>query len=245
LSATRVSTGIPGLDSILHGGFIKGTNILVLGGTGTGKTIFCTQYLYNGATIYNEPGVYVTFEERPKELRLEAKQFNWDLRALEEKNRLVIIDAASSKASIPSDEAYAIHRDLDMNILAQEIYRATRKVDAQRVAIDSLSAIGIKFEDSTAIRTSIYKLSTLLRELNVTSVMTSEMPYESGSGQTSRFGVEEYVAQGVIVLYLREEDGELRRSLVAQKLRASSHSLRRYPFEVSSRGITVMPGGGL
>ena len=245
MSATRVSTGIPGLDSILHGGFIKGTNILVLGGTGTGKTIFCTQYLYNGATIYNEPGVYVTFEERPKELRLEAKQFNWDLRALEEKNRLVIIDAASSKASIPSDEAYAIHRDLDMNILAQEIYRATRKVDAQRVAIDSLSAIGIKFEDSTAIRTSIYKLSTLLRELNVTSVMTSEMPYESGSGQTSRFGVEEYVAQGVIVLYLREEDGELRRSLVAQKLRASSHSLRRYPFEVSSRGITVMPGGGL
>jgi KaiC/GvpD/RAD55 family RecA-like ATPase len=243
LSAPRVSTGIPGLDTILHGGFIKGTNILVLGGTGTGKTIFCMQYLHNGAVLYNEPGVLVTFEERPKELRLEAKQFNWDLRALEEKNELVIIDAASSKAGIPSDEEYAIRRELDMNMLAQEIYRAARKVDAQRVVIDSLSAIGIKFEDQTAIRTAVYKVSTLLRELNVTSIMTSEMPYESG--QMSRFGVEEYVAQGVIMLYLREEDGELRRSLVAQKLRASSHSLRRYPFEVSSRGITVMPGGGL
>jgi len=243
LSAPRVNTGIPGLDSILHGGFIEGTNILVLGGTGTGKTIFCMQYLYNGATLYNEHGVFVTFEERPKELRLEAKQFNWDLRKLEEENKLVIIDAASSKAGIPSDEEYAIRRELDMNILAQEIYRATRKVDAQRVAIDSLSAIGIKFDDATSVRTAIYKLSSLLRELNVTSIMTSEMTHEPG--QLSRFGVEEYIAQGVVVLYLREEDGELRRSLVAQKLRASSHSLRRYPFEVSSRGITVMPGGGL
>ncbi|MHA1131169.1 MAG: ATPase domain-containing protein, partial [Candidatus Helarchaeota archaeon] len=80
----RVKSGISGLDEILNGGFIKGTNVLLAGSAGTGKTIFCMQFLYNGVVDYDEPGIFVTLEEMPAELRREAALFGWDFRKLEE-----------------------------------------------------------------------------------------------------------------------------------------------------------------
>ena len=238
----RVKIGIPGLDSIAHGGFLRGSNILISGGTGTGKTIFCMQFLHNGVTKYDENGVFVTLEERPKELRTEAAKLGFDFETLEEENKLIIIDAASSRASLPSMEKYAVRRGFDINTLAQEIYRATKDLGAHRIAIDSLSGLGIKFEGLLEIRTAIFKLSALLNELECTSVMTSEIPI---SGSWSRFGVEEFIAQGVLILFLEEEKGELRRSFVVRKMRGTSHSLKRFPFEITDHGIVVMPGGEL
>ncbi|MHA1861814.1 MAG: ATPase domain-containing protein [Candidatus Ranarchaeia archaeon] len=236
----RVKTGIPGLDGILHGGFIQGHNILVSGSAGTGKTILSTQFLYKGAKKYNESGVLVTLEERPKELRAEASQFGWDIPELEKKGKLIIIDAASSKAGLPTDEKYALRRGFDINLLAQEIYRASKEIDASRVVIDSISGLGVRFEDTSAVRNAIFKLSSLLRELKCTSLMTSEIP---NSGSYSRYGIEEFIAQGLVILYLTEEEGELKRTLIVRKMRGTSHSLKRFPFEISSRGTVVMPGG--
>jgi len=234
----RVKTGIPGLDGILNGGFIKGTNVLISGGTGTGKTIFSMQFVYMGAVLYDEPGVFVTLEERPSELRREVAQFGWDLKHLENHGKLAIIDAASSKAGIPTNEPYALRRGFDINELAKEIYRAAKDLGSQRIALDSISALGVRFDDILQIRTSIFKLSALLRELEVTSIMTTEI---ANPNQISRFGVEEFIAQGVIILYLDENNDELRRSLIVRKMRGTSHSLRRHPFEISPKGIIVKP----
>jgi KaiC/GvpD/RAD55 family RecA-like ATPase len=241
----RVKTGIPGLDGILHGGFIRGTNIVISGGVGTGKSIFSMQFLVAGAEKYNEAGVLVTLEEKPSELRREAAQFGWNLEQLEsESNRkLIIIDAASSKAGLPSSEEWALRRGFDLNTLAQEIYKATKSINAQRIAVDSLSGLGLRIESSSEVRGSIFKLSALLRELGVTSIMTSEILSQSVG--LSRYGVEEFVAQGLIVLSLEEDHGELRRSMVIRKMRATAHSLKRFPFEISSKGIVVMPSGEL
>lgn len=235
----RVETGIKGLDDILHGGFLPGHNLLLTGGSGTGKTILCTQFLYNGAKEFNEPGIMVTLEEMPNELRSEAKNFGWDLEELEAEKKFAIIDAASSKAGLPTNERFALRRGFDVNTLAQEIYRTTKEINAKRVAIDSIAGLGMQFEGTINIRTAIFRLSALLREIKCTSLMTSEVP----AGEVfTRYGVEEFIAQGVILLFLEEENGELRRTLIVRKMRGSSHSLKRYPFEIGPNGIVVMPG---
>ncbi|MHA2407126.1 MAG: ATPase domain-containing protein, partial [Candidatus Ranarchaeia archaeon] len=174
--------------------------------------------------------------------RAEAKQFGWNFKNLEKQKKVIIIDAASSKAGLPTSEKYALRRGFDINILAQEIYRASKEINATRIAIDSISALGIRFDDPSAVRNAIFKLSSLLRELNVTSVMTSEMVTPN---EYSRYGVEEFIAQGLMLLYLTEEAGELKRTLLVRKLRGTSHSLKRFPFEISARGLVVMPGGEL
>ncbi|MHA1916808.1 MAG: ATPase domain-containing protein [Candidatus Ranarchaeia archaeon] len=236
----RVKTSIPGLDGILHGGFIQGHNVLLSGSAGSGKTIFSLQFIINGATLNDEPGIFVTLEERPKEIRAEAKQFGWDLKELEEQKKLIIIDAASSKAGLPTGEKYALRRGFDINILAQEIYRASKEINASRIAIDSISALGIRLDETSTVRNAIFKLSSLLRELNCTSVMTSEM---TGEFNYSRYGVEEFIAQGLILLDLSEEGGELKRTLLVRKMRGTSHSLKRFGFEICENGIAIMPGG--
>jgi KaiC/GvpD/RAD55 family RecA-like ATPase len=234
----RVKTGIPGLDDILHGGLIKGHNVLVTGCAGTGKTILCTQFLYQGAKQYDEPGILVTLEEMPNELRKEASLFKWGLKELEEQKKFAIIDAASSKAGLPTGEKFALRRGFDVNTLAQEIYRTTKEIGAKRVVIDSIAGLGMQFEGTINIRTAIFRLSALLREINCTSLMTSEVP---AGDVFTRYGVEEFIAQGVVLLYLEEESGELKRSLVVRKMRGTSHSLKRYPFEINNeKGIVVM-----
>ncbi|TFF85973.1 MAG: ATPase [Promethearchaeota archaeon] len=236
----RILSGIDGLDEILGGGFIDGSSILISGGPGTGKTIFSMEFLVKGAKLHKEPGIFVTLEERPVELRSEANLFGWNLRDLEEEKKFVIVDAASSKAGLPTNEKYALRRGFDVNTLAQEIYRASREINAKRIVIDSISGLEFQYEGDSTLRAAIFRLSALLREIECTSLMTSEMVESEIS---SRFGIEEFITQGLIQLFLREESGELRRSILVRKMRGTSHSLKRYPFEISDKGLIVLPSG--
>ncbi|MFX1559606.1 MAG: ATPase domain-containing protein, partial [Promethearchaeota archaeon] len=160
---TRAKTGITGLDELIGGGIIKGSTVLVSGQSGSGKTIFGLQFLYNGITKYNEPGVYVALETRPNELRAEATQFGWDLQDLEQKNALIIIDAASGKAGLPTSQKYALRRGFDMSTLAEEIYRAIDDTKAKRLVIDCISGLGIRFNEPSEVRTELFRISALLR----------------------------------------------------------------------------------
>ncbi|MBD3229010.1 MAG: AAA family ATPase [Candidatus Lokiarchaeota archaeon] len=235
----RISCGIDGLDEILGGGFIAGTSILIAGGPGTGKTIFSMEFLVKGA-LNDQSGIFVTLEERPDELRREAKIFGWDLNKLEEENKFAIVDAASSKAGLPTNEKYALRKGFDVNTLAQEIYRASRQLNAKRIVIDSISGLEFQYEGDSSLRAAIFRLSALLREIKCTSLMTSEM---IGTDNYTRFGIEEFITQGLIQLFLREEAGELRRSILVRKMRGTSHSLKRYPFEIGNNGLIVLPSG--
>ncbi len=233
---TRTKTGISGLDELIGGGLIEGSTILVSGGTGSGKTIFGLQFLYNGVSKYDEPGVFVTIETRPRDLRLEAQQFGWDLKELEKKNAFIIVDAASSKAGLPTSEKYALRRGFDVSTLAEEIYRAVEDSKAKRLVIDCISALGMKFNDPSEVRSELFRISALLREIKVTSLLMSETIDPEAH---SRAGVEQFVTQGLISLNLFEENGTLKRDLLIWKMRQTSHSLKKHIFAIGKNGIQI------
>ena len=233
---TRTKTGISGLDELIGGGLVEGSTTLVSGGTGSGKTIFGLQFLYSGASKYNEPGVFVTLETRPIDLKVEAKQFGWNLDELEEKKSIIIIDAASNKAGLPTYGDYALRRGFDVSTLAREIYRAIADSKAKRLVIDCVSALEIKFDDPSEVRSELLQISALLRELKVTSLLISET---IDSEAQSRAGVEQFVTQGLISLNLTEDKGTLKRDMLIWKMRQTSHSLKKHAFTIGKKGIEI------
>ena len=231
----RVNTGIPGLDEMIGGGFPKGTNILVCGSSGTGKTIFCTQFLHAGI-LNEEHGIFITLEERTTDLREEMLSLGWDLAQYERSGELIIIDAASSRINLPSTEEFRMGGGFDIDALVLEIHRAATKVDAKRLVIDSIPALELKINEPAEFRKALFRLSSLLLEIGLTSLMTTESidPF-----MISRYGIEEFVARGVIVLSLEEEIADLRRFLRVRKMRGTSHLLRSIPFEITKNGIVL------
>ncbi len=234
---TRAKTGITGLDELIGGGIIEGSTVLLSGQSGSGKTVFGLQFLYNGITKYNEPGVFVTLETRPDELRSEASQFGWNLHDLEQNNALTIIDAASGKAGLPTSEKYALRRGFDMSTLAEEIYRAIDETKAKRLVIDCISGLGIRFSEPSEVRTELFRISALLRELKVTSLFISEI---IDPDSQSRAGVEQFVTQGLITLNLSEANGALKRNLLVWKMKQTTHSLKKHSFKIGKSGIEVV-----
>ncbi len=232
----RIKTGIHGLDELIEGGFIEGSTILVSGGTGTGKTTFGLQFVYNGAAIFGEPGVIITIESRPDEIRTTALHFGWDLRRLEQENRIIIIDVASSRAGLPTSERHALRRGFDLTTLAEEIYLAVEEIKAKRVVIDSLSVLPTRYNDPAELREYVYRIGALLQQLRVTSVLIGEC--ERPDPQILG-GAEQFVTQGLIRLNLEETNGHLQRSLVVWKMRNTNHSMRRHPFLITEHGIEV------
>ncbi|NWF95370.1 MAG: AAA family ATPase [Candidatus Thorarchaeota archaeon] len=233
----RVRTGVPGLDDLVGGGIIEGNTVLVSGTTGTGKTILGLQFLYSGASAYNEPGVLATLETRPDELRSIAAQFGWDLCSIEKQGKLAIVDAASSRAGLPTSEKYALRRGFDVPTFIEEIYRAIEECKAKRLVIDSLSGL-IRSGDPVELRSEMFRIGALMNQLKVTSLVLGET---NGECQ-SRAGVEQFVSQGLITLCLTENNGCLERSLVVWKMRHTSHSMKRHHFEIGEHGIRVTTG---
>ena len=234
----RIKTGINGLDTLIEGGFPEGRSYLVSGATGTGKTIFCIQYLYAGAKEYNEPGVYVTLDERPDLVREDVTRFGWDLQELERKKLLTIIDGSVAKVGLPSDEEFSLPiTGFDLDKLLLEIMRAIKQTRAKRVAIDSIPGLGFNFENTNEIRSAILKLSYILQRAGVTSMMTSEI--QEGTNKFGKYGVEEYVVDGVIVLHYTGMGTKTNRTLHMRKMRATQHSEEIHPIEISKKGLIV------
>ena len=234
----RVPTGITGFDELIDGGFPRGRSMLISGGTGTGKTIFCIQFLLNGITKYNEPAVYVTLDERPGLIREDMLQFGWDLKKLEDDGKLIIVDASMAKIGIPSSEEYSISSSgFDLDKLIVEIMRVSKEIGARRLAIDSLAAMGLHFSDQTAVRKAILKLNFMMMRTNLTTVATSEIP--EGSNLFSKYGVEEFVADGVVLLHYLGIGTQSNRTLHVRKMRGTHHSEDIHPLEITPNGMKV------
>ncbi|UZE92292.1 MAG: circadian clock protein KaiC [Methanosarcinales archaeon] len=235
----RVLTGIPGFDELCHGGLIRNRTYLLSGTSGAGKSIFALQYLYNGAIKYNEPGIYVATEERPAEIRQNALNFGWDLKALEDENKLALIDACAAKIGVPSKEKYVDVRPLDMRSMMDQLITIQEKINAKRAVVDSSTSIGFYLmQDLGKIRLELLKLSTTLEILGLTSLLTCEV---IDGSQISRFDVENFVTEGTIAIYYKRSENVRTRSIEVYKMRGTDHSHKIHPFEITPKGIVVHP----
>jgi KaiC/GvpD/RAD55 family RecA-like ATPase len=234
----RVPTGITGLDELIEGGFPRGRSVLLAGGCGTGKSIFCSQFLFEGAKTYSEPGVYITLDERPDLLRQDMLRFGRDLRSFEEKNLLTIVDGSIAKTGLPSEEEFSFSASgFDFEKLLLETTRIIKRTDAQRVVVDSIPGFGINFETDNDARKAILKLTYLLSQTGATTVLTSEM--NEGGNKYGKYGVEEYVADGVVVLHYMGMGTHSNRTLHIRKMRATKHSEDLHPLKITASGLSV------
>jgi len=238
----RVHSGIPGFDELIEGGFPRGTTVLVTGPTGSGKTTFGVQFVYKGAELYGEPGVIVTLEERAQDLRREMKAFGWDIERYEKKGLLAIVDGVSAVVGLPSEEQYVLEGNLNAEDFLRYIYRVVKAINAQRLVIDSIPSIAFRLKKEEKIREVLLQLNTILLEMGVTSILTTEAP-DPSRGKISRYGVEEYISRGVVLLDFIEKEVELKRYLLIRKMRETRHSMKKYPFEITEEGIVVYPSG--
>ncbi|WGI16659.1 ATPase domain-containing protein [Methanonatronarchaeum sp. AMET-Sl] len=234
----RVPTGIKGFDELCGGGLLKERSYLVAGNAGSGKSTFAIQYLYNGVTKYDEPGILVVTEEDPKNIRKNMKSFNMDLKELEDQNKLAILDSQSTKIGLPTDEEYVEVNPFDMDSTLKKIVEIKEKIGAKRCVFDSTTSLGFISESQKQLRINFLKLSGTLSAIGLTSMLTAEV---TDKEKMSRFDMEEFVTEGTIRLYYERKEGIRTRSIEIYKMRGSDHSKKLNPFEISSSGIEVHP----
>jgi KaiC/GvpD/RAD55 family RecA-like ATPase len=233
----RLKTGIFGLDDLIEGGFPSGRSVLLTGACGTGKTIFGMQYIYYGAEKYSEPGIYITLDERPDLIRQDMMCFGWDIQKFEDKNLVQLIDASIAKIGLPSEEEHSMPATgFDLDKLLLETMRSAKRIGAKRVVFDSIPALGLNFETQNDIRKAVLKLSYLLGRLGVTALLTTETTEEKSF---SKYGVEEYVVDGVIVLHYMGIGTHSSRTIHIRKMRATDHSEKLHPLKITDKGIEV------
>ena len=232
----RVKSGIPGLDEILHGGFPERNVVLLSGGPGTGKSIFGQQFLYYGL-MNGEPGILVALEEHPVQIRINMSQFGWDVRRYENEGLFAIVDAFTGGiGEAAKRERYVVRDPDDISLLTDVLRQAVKDLGAKRVVIDSVTTLYIT--KPAVARSVVMQLKRVLSGLGCTSILVSQVSVtERGFGGP---GVE-HAADGIIRLDLDEIEGELKRSLIVWKMRGTSHSMRRHPFEITDKGIIVYP----
>ena len=229
----KLLTGIEGFDLVTNGGLPMGRSTLISGTAGSAKTVLAMQFLVEGAAR-GEHGVLVTFEETPADLRRNVIGFGWDIAKLEAEKKLAFVDA-SPRADEERLEAGAY----DFGALVARIEAAIRKVNAKRVALDSIGTIFTQFQDTAIVRRELHRISAALKQFGVTALITSERNEEYGA--ISRHGVEEFVADNVILLRNALEDEKRRRTLEVLKFRGTSHQKGEYPFSVNDTGVIVIP----
>jgi circadian clock protein KaiC len=230
----KLPTHIPGFDLVALGGLSKGRATLVTGTAGSGKTIFATQFLAEGIAV-GETAVFVTFEESPSDICRNVASMGWDVAAWERANKWAFVDASPQ----PSEETTVIGA-FDLGGLMARIEHAVRRVGAERVSIDSLNAVFTRFEDRPTVRRELLRLVSGLKELGVTTIMTSER--SAGLDRGDEYSVEEFVVDNVIILRNTLEDEKRRRTLEILKFRGAGHQKGEFPFTVLPQaGIIVIP----
>ncbi|MEK6948882.1 MAG: ATPase domain-containing protein [Nanoarchaeota archaeon] len=221
----RVPTGIKGLDDAMAGGFIKGSINLVAGCPGSGKSIFAMQYLVNGAKKYNEPGVYITFEERTNKLTEYMGNFGWDLKDL----------VANKKIGILEQSPVDIKKATAKELLGLK-FKIVRELKAKRLVIDSMSAFSLLFNDDFERRTAHMQLFEMLRDWGVTALLTAEYDVEDHKAMPLDFEVD-----SIVWLYNMKKTDVRTRALEIYKMRGSKHLQKIFPLEISDKGIIIYP----
>lgn len=224
--ADRVATDIPGLDVVMGGGFEKCSTNMIAGGAGSGKSIFGVQFLVNGATKFNEPGVYLTFEEGRKKLQKHMQKFGWELEKLEQQKKIAVIEYMPEHVEKLIEEGGGI------------IENTISKIKAKRIVIDSLTAFTMLFKGDLERRKACHALFEMLQKWGCTTLLIAEYEPDYEKHQSTLM---EFEADGVILLYNTRKGDYRERSLEILKLRGTHHSSSIFLMKITDSGIVVFP----
>jgi len=217
----RTKTGVPGLDEILDGGIPKENLVVISGDPGSGKTCLCLEFLYYGAMKYKEPGVLISLEESEEEMIKIASFFGWDFKKLVDEKKVEIIAV----------ELY------DFEKLRATVEDAITRLNAKRLVIDPGVVFRLYFERELDARKRILSLGRTLKKSGCTAIITNEISLDKTS---SLFGLEEYVADGVILLYHTKLEDRFIRSIGVLKMRGTKISEKLHPITISKDGIRIL-----
>lgn len=219
-------TGIKGLDELIQGGVPKGSSVLVSGGTGTCKTIFSMQFAYNGAMLLGEPALFVTIESNPKDIAWNMESFGWDIEKLKERQMLSIY-----RLKLAPKQSFADLIDEELDTISGLV----REMKIKRLVVDSTTSFASLLGERAAVRSLLFKFTDGLKDLDCTTLLTAET--KGGKTEFSAFGIEEFIADGVIALYFTPPN----RSIFVRKMRGTAHDKNVHPFEITGEGIVVKP----
>lgn len=227
----KTKTGIIGLDEITLGGIPQGRPTLVCGGPGCGKTLLSIEFLVKGATEFNEPGVFITFEEKAEEIIANSDSLGFDLQKLQKNKKIKLDYVRIERKEIEETGEY------DLDGLFIRLGHAIDSIKAKRVVLDTIENLFAGLTNEGILRAELRRLFMWLKEKGVTAMITGEQ----GEGKLTRHGLEEYVSDCVILLDHRVVNQISTRRLRVIKYRGSMHGTNEYPFLIDEDGITVLP----
>jgi circadian clock protein KaiC len=227
----KAATGISGLDEVTGGGLPAGRPTLVCGPAGCGKTLLAMEFLIRGITEFDEPGVFVSFEETVDELVSNVASMGFDLQQLQDQHLLVMDHVQLAPGDLEETGSW------DLSGLFIRLGAAIDEVGAKRVVLDTVETLFGAFDNTATLRSELRRLFSWLKERGVTAVVTGER----GDGSLTRYGIEEYVSDCVIVLDHRVSEQTSTRRLRVLKYRGSLHGTNEYPFLIGSNGVSVLP----
>lgn len=227
----KAPTGIHGLDEITGGGLPRGRPTLVCGAAGCGKTMLAAEFLVHGALKFNEPGVFMMFEETASELAENMRSLGFDLDKLQRQKKIALDYVRVERSEIEETGEY------DLDGLFIRLGHAIDTIKAKRVVLDTVEALFAGVPNHAILRSELRRLFRWLKEKGVTAVITGER----GENSFTRYGLEEYVADCVILLDQRIVDQISTRRLRIVKYRGSAHGTNEYPFLIGARGVSVLP----
>lgn len=228
----KTPTGITGLDEITSGGLPKGRPTLICGEAGCGKTLMSLEFIIRGALEFNEPGVFVAFEEKSEELAMNVASLGFDLKKLQKENKVRVDHVHIDRSEIEETGEY------DLEGLFIRLGFAIDSIGAKRVVLDTLENLFSGLENQTILRAELRRLFGWLKDKGVTAIITGE---RGDSTALTRQGLEEYVSDCVILLDHRVENQISTRRLRIVKYRGSIHGTNEYPFLIDEEGISVLP----
>jgi KaiC/GvpD/RAD55 family RecA-like ATPase len=232
----RVHTGIPGLDDLLEGGFPEKTVNLVVGPTGSAKTLFGMQFIYSGAKDFDEVGIYLTLEERRENIQRAMKGFGMDVEKYEKEGKLILVDVGKIRTKA-SSEGDIKRVTVGFNKLTNFLQKFLKSTKAKRLVLDSITAAGLSYKEQEVMRQELFAFTSFLQSTDITAVLITESLNETGD--MTRYGVEQFIADSFINLGLERVGTELRRTITVRKMRFTRHNTKVHPLLITNNGIII------
>jgi KaiC/GvpD/RAD55 family RecA-like ATPase len=230
LATRKVPTGIEGFDVLADGGFPHNSVNMVSGPSGSAKSLFCLQFIFNGAEQFSEPGIYVSYEESANILRMTLKNFGMNTEPHETNGNMNIVDIGEMRKLSKGDEF------LDFDSLESMLSGLIDATGAKRLVVDSLAVLGLHYDKLNDFRRELFQFGRFLSEKEITSLLVTEA---DDSGTLTRFGIEQFIADSFIYLGLDNVKGELRRTIVVRKMRLTNHDVCVHPFLITNKGLKI------